>query len=163
MIGDKAFLMSSLALILAIFFRRRPCFFLEDGTNVLTNGEDATDCGYLGNPAQQDNSNHCKLKTMWIYPWPQFWFEQLLLNWYQDCLWREHFRVTRDIFGNICGLVGPQLMAQNTILCEAITVEKWVAVAMWRLATGNSCITVGLTFGISQCTAMNVKDKFYSA
>ena len=54
-------------------------------------------------------------------------------------------------------------MAQNTILCEAITVEKWVAVAMWRLATGNSCITVGLTFGIGQCTAMNVKDKFYSA
>ena len=53
-------------------------------------------------------------------------------------------------------------MQQNTI-CEAITVEKRVAVALWRLATGNSYRTVGLTFGISRCTAMSIKDKFCSA
>ena len=36
-------------------------------------------------------------------------------------------------------------------------------VALWRLATGNSYRTVGLTFGISRCTAMNVKDEFCTA
>ena len=54
-------------------------------------------------------------------------------------------------------------MRQNTILREAITVEKRVAVALWRLATGISYRTVGLTFGIGRCTAMNVKDEFCSA
>lgn len=54
-------------------------------------------------------------------------------------------------------------MRQNTILREAITVEKRVAVALWRLATGISYRTGGLTFGISRCTAMNVKDEFCSA
>ena len=38
-----------------------------------------------------------------------------------------------------------------------------MAVALWRLATGNSYRTVGLTFGIGQCTAMTVKDEFCSA
>ena len=38
-----------------------------------------------------------------------------------------------------------------------------MAVALWRLATGNSYRTVGLTFGIGRCTAMNVKDEFFSA
>ncbi|XP_068729342.1 uncharacterized protein [Montipora capricornis] len=100
---------------------------------------------------------------MWVYPRPHFWFQQLFLNRYQDHLWREHFRVSRDTFEHICGLVGPQLMRQNTILREAITVEKRLAVALWRLATGNSYRTVGLTFGIGRCTAMNVKDEFCSA
>lgn len=100
---------------------------------------------------------------MWVYPRPQFWFEQLVVNHYQDHLWREHFRVSRDTFEYICGLVGPQLIRQNTILRQAITVEKRVAVALWRLATGNSYRTVGLTFGIGRCTAMNVKDEFCSA
>ena len=112
---------------------------------------------------QQNIRNRRKCKTMWVYPRPQFWFEQLFLNRYQDHLWREHFRVSRDTFEHICGLVGPQLVRQNTILREAITVEKRVAVALWRLATGNSYRTVGLTFGIGRCTAMNVKDEFCSA
>ena len=34
---------------------------------------------------------------------------------------------------------------QNTILRQVITVEKRVAVALWRLATGNPYRTVGLT------------------
>ena len=83
---------------------------------------------------QQNNINHRRRKTMWVYPRPQFWFEQLVVNHYQDHLWREHFRVSRDTFEYICGLVGPQLIWQNTILRQAITVEKRVAVALWRSA-----------------------------
>ena len=98
-----------------------------------------------------------------VYPRPQFWFEQLVVNRYQDHLWREHFRVSRNTFEHICGLVGPELVRQNTILRQAISVEKRVAVALWRLATGNSYRTVGLTFGIGRCTAMNVKDEFCTA
>ena len=106
---------------------------------------------------QQNNINHCKRKMMWVYPRPQFWFEQLVVNHYQDHLWREHFRVSGDTFEHFCGLGCPQLIRQNTILHQTITMEKRVAIALWRLATGNSYRTVGLTFGIGRCTAMNVK------
>ena len=84
-------------------------------------------------------------------------------NRYLDHLWREHFRVSRDAFEHICGLVGPELVRQNTILRQAISVEERFAVALWRLATGNSYRTVRLTFAIGRCTDMNVKDEFYTA
>ena len=41
--------------------------------------------------------------------------------------------------------------------------KKQVAVALWRFPTGNPYRTVGLTFEIGRCTAMNVKDEFCSA
>ena len=49
MAADEAFLMTSPVLILAIFLRRRWCFFQR--MRVPTNGEDATDCCNSGNPA----------------------------------------------------------------------------------------------------------------
>ena len=112
---------------------------------------------------RQNNINRRKRKTMWVYPRPQFWFKQLVVNRYQDHLWHEHFRVSRNTFEHICGLVGPELVRQNTILRQAISIEKRVGVALWRLATGNSYRTVGLTFGIGRCTAMNLKDEFCTA
>ena len=112
---------------------------------------------------RQNNIHRRKRKTMWVYSRLQFWFEQLVVNRYQDLLLREHFRVSRDTFEHICGLVGPELVRQNTILHQAISEEKQVAVALWRLATGNSYRTVGLTFGIGRCTAVNVKDEFCTA
>ena len=96
---------------------------------------------------------------MWVYPWAQFWFKQLIVDWYQDHFWQEHFRVSRETFEHICGLFGPQLVCQNAIHCEAIAVEKQVAVALWRLCTRNLWRTVGLTFGIGCCRAMNIKGK----
>ena len=71
--------------------------------------------------------------------------------------------MSRNTFEHICGLVGPELVRQNTILRQAISVEKQVAVALWRLATGNSYRTVGLTFEIGRCTDMNLKDEFCTA
>ena len=38
-----------------------------------------------------------------------------------------------------------------------------MAVALWRLATGNSYRTTGLVFGIGRCTALKLKDEFCSA
>ena len=46
---------------------------------------------------------------------------------------------------------------------RAIPVEKQVAVALWQLATRNSYRSTGLVFGVGRCTALNLKDEFYSA
>ena len=141
MAGDEALVMTSLVLIMAIFQRRRRTFFWRMRLMALQTRKMRRNAVMLS-IQQQNNINHYKRKTMWVYPRPQFWLEQLVVNHYQDHLSREHFRVSRDTFEYISGLVGPQLIRQNTILRQAITVEKPVAVALWRLATGNSYKTV---------------------
>jgi len=106
---------------------------------------------------------HHQRKSIWVLPRPQYWFEDMLQNQYRNDLWHEHFRVSRDTFNFICNLVRPDLVRQNTNMRQAVSVEKRVAVAIWRLATGNTYRTTGLTFGVGRCTAMNFRDEFCAA
>ena len=123
--------MSSLVLILAVFLRKRRSFVR---IMQLMSRQMRRMRQNVVIPAiqRQNNINRRKRKTMWVYPRPQFWFEQIVVNRYQDHLWREHFRVSRNTFEHICGLVGTELVRQNTILRQAISVEKRVAVPLWR-------------------------------
>ena len=43
----------------------------------------------------------------------------------------------------------PPRVRQNTMLREAIPLEKRVAVAIWRLSTGNSYRVVAKAFGVA--------------
>ena len=88
---------------------------------------------------------------------------KLSLSQYENNIWREHFRISKQTFRFVCDLVSPHLARQDTNMRRAIPVEKRVAVALWRLATGNSYRGTGLVFGVGGCTAMNLKDEFCSA
>ena len=50
----------------------------------------------------------------------------------------------------ICNELRPRLTKENTRMRAAITVEKRVAVALWRLATNSEHRTIGHLFGISR-------------
>lgn len=104
-------------------------------------------------------------KVAWVLERPQFWFENMVLKQYADNIWQEHFRISRQTFQFACNLVGPHLVRQDTNMRCAIPVrvEKRVAVALWRLATGNSYRTTGLVFGVRRCTALKLKGEFCSA
>ena len=108
MVGEEALLMSSLGLILAIFLRKRRSFVHRMRLMSRQMRRMRQNVVILA-IQHQNNIHHCKRKTMWVYPRLQFWFEQLVVNRYQDDLWHEHFRVSRDTFEHICGLVGPEL------------------------------------------------------
>ena len=100
---------------------------------------------------------------VWVHPRPQFWFERMLVNQYEDHLWQEHFRMTRQTFEYICCLVGPDLVRQDTNMRKSIPVRKRVAIALWRLATGETCRSTGLTFGQGRSTALTMRDQFCAA
>ena len=72
----------------------------------------------------------------WIFPCPQNWFQELVNNRALDHWWEENFRVSQGTFECICRLVGPAIVRQNTTMCDAVPVEKRVAVSLWRLVTG---------------------------
>ena len=79
MAGDEALVMTSLVLIMAIFLRRRRTFFRRMRLMALQTRRMRRNAVMLS-IQQQNNINHRKRKTMWVYPRPQFWFEQLVVN-----------------------------------------------------------------------------------
>ena len=51
--------------------------------------------------------------------------------------WYKEFRMKPDTFEYIVKLVSPNISKKDTAFRRAVAVEKRVAVAIWRLSTGN--------------------------
>ena len=59
----------------------------------------------------------------------------------------------RETFDELCRLLRGDLMRQETRLRKSVSVEKRVAVGVWRLSSGNSYRSCGLQFGLGKSTA----------
>ena len=82
----------------------------------------------------------------------QHWFEtiwRLRHNQIVSRIFKREFRVSPEMFEFILQLVNRSMFRDNTILREAISIEKRVAIAMWRLSTGNSYRTIAKVFSVS--------------
>jgi len=95
-----------------------------------------------------------------MLPRPQNWFQEILNNRAFDHWWKENFRIERETFEAICGLLGPAICRQDTRLKKSIPVEKRVAVALRRLATGECYRSCGLMFGLSKASAVYSTHEF---
>ena len=104
-------------------------------------------------------------RARWAWAWPrnQFWFESLLQGDFVEDWWKENFMISRRTFEYIVRVVGPDLTKRDTRLRQCIHVNKRVAVALWRLATGDTYRSTGLQFGIGRCTAMLITHDFCEA
>ena len=99
-------------------------------------------------------------RVAWVYPRPQGWFEEMYRNPVMFSLWKNDFRVSKESFDYICQLLGPYLSRQNTRLRKAIPLNKRVGIALWRLGTGNSYRTTGITFGQGKSTVIKICEDF---
>ena len=73
---------------------------------------------------------------------------------------RADSRMTPDTFSDIVTLVRNRLEKQDTQFCEAVPIEKRVAIALWRLATGNSYRSVSKTFAVGKSIAVSITKSF---
>ena len=80
-----------------------------------------------------------------------------------DPSWREHFRISRRTLQFVVNLVRNSMEKRNTRFREAINIEKRLALALWRLASGNAYRTVASTFGIGKSTAVEITNSFIDA
>ena len=71
---------------------------------------------------------------------------------FNDRDWIENFRMQKSTFMYTCNLLRPHIQKKDTIMRCAITVEKRVAVTLWRLATNVEHHTIGHLFGISRAS-----------
>ena len=102
-------------------------------------------------------------RAAWVYPRPQGWFEEMYENQVMSSLWKNDFRVSKDTFDYICQMLGPDLTRQNTRFRRAIPLTKRVGIALWRLGTGNSYRTTGITFGQGKSTVIKICENFMEA
>ena len=104
-----------------------------------------------------------RIRRVWVYPRPQHWLEEMLNNRALNSLWKRHFRVSRGTFDYICGIVSLDIQRQNTRFRQAIPVQKRVAIALWRLGSGNSYRSTAITFGIGKSSAIKICHSFSEA
>ena len=102
-------------------------------------------------------------RSEWMFYREEFWFEILWMNRnnpdYEN-RWRSDFRMCGQTFSHIVDLVRANLEKRDTHFRKAIPIEKRVAVAIWRLSTGNSFRSVSKTFAIGKSTAVTITREF---
>ena len=100
-----------------------------------------------------------KPRSIWAYERREFWFQRMLNDFEDENFefhWRTGFRMKFKTFVRIVELVMPRLAKQDTQLRRAIPTEKRVAIAIWRLSTGNSFRSFVKTFAVAKSTAVKI-------
>ena len=102
-------------------------------------------------------------RRAWIYPRPQLYFEELLINRELNHQWKEHFRVNRNTFDFICQLVSNEIRKQNKQFRQAVPVAKRVATSLWGLGSGECYRSVGLNFALGKASFKIIGNDFVNA
>ena len=96
----------------------------------------------------------------------QDWFQQLWQNRNQlihQKFWKWEFQLQTETFEYIVNLLQPSIEKQNTFWQEAITIEKRIAVAIWRLSTRNSYRATSKVFRIGLSIEWKLLAEFCTA
>ena len=102
-------------------------------------------------------------RRYWMMTYNQSWFEQIWENRHQDIfseLWSKEFRMRPETFDFVVNLVQQNISKNDTNFRVAITPAKRVAIAVWRLSTGNSYRTVSKVFGVSKSVSVGILKAF---
>ena len=102
-------------------------------------------------------------RRAWAWPRPQNWFDALLASRQLDILWKPNFRMERETFEELSRIFRGDLMKQETRMRKLVSLEKRIAVGLWRLSTGNSYRSCGLQFGLGKSTAKVISQEFEEA
>ena len=98
-------------------------------------------------------------RSIWAYERGELWFNRML-NF--DEHWKNDFWMTRNTFLKIVKIVQPVIEKRDTQFRRVVTIEKRVAIALWRLSTGNSFRTTPKTFAVGKSTAVQITRDFCS-
>ena len=103
-------------------------------------------------------------RRVWAWPRPQNWFDVPLVSpaWYLS-LWRPNFQMSRQTYNELCNVLRPDSIKQDTGMRRPVSVEKRVAVVLWRLDTGDMYRSCVLQYGIGESTAKVISEQFESA
>ena len=103
-------------------------------------------------------------REFWSLPRPKFgWFELISEDEHQSRYWKEHFRVHKHTFLRLVSLVAPEISKRDTVLRDAISTPKKVAIALWRLVVGGSFRDIATHFDVEKSTCVKITKEFCRA
>ena len=102
-------------------------------------------------------------RETWAFEREERWFDQMLtrvLDPDHQKFWKMDFRINGRTFMDVVELVRDRMERNDTNFRKAIPLEKRVAIALWRLANGNSYRTISKTFGVGKSTSVEITKEF---
>ena len=91
-------------------------------------------------------------RTIWRKPRSDQWWKDVENGKYGEEWWRDNLRMTEHTFRILCNELRPYIQKQSIVLREPISVERRVAVTVWKLATNVEYRTLSNLFGIGLST-----------
>jgi hypothetical protein len=101
-------------------------------------------------------------RRWWVAPRAACWWDTDAQN-LDDADFRTHFRMCWATFYFVCDVVRDAVERQDTQLRDAIHFEKATAMALWRLATGDSYRSIALHFGTSRSVVCDATHRVAAA
>ncbi|CAM4592097.1 unnamed protein product [Caretta caretta] len=95
---------------------------------------------------------HSVERRFWARETSIVWWDRIVLQVWNDSQWLRNFRMRKGTFMELCDLLSPALKRKNTKMRAALTVEKQVVIALWKLAMPDSYRSVGNQFGVGKST-----------
>uniref|UniRef100_A0A8C1N976 DDE Tnp4 domain-containing protein n=1 Tax=Cyprinus carpio TaxID=7962 RepID=A0A8C1N976_CYPCA len=77
--------------------------------------------------------------------------------------WLENFRMSKETFVHLCNKLCPAMERRDTNFRVCVPLNKRVAIALWKLATGTEYRSVGHLFGVSITTVCRCVQEFCAA
>uniref|UniRef100_A0A8C4VL95 DDE Tnp4 domain-containing protein n=1 Tax=Gopherus evgoodei TaxID=1825980 RepID=A0A8C4VL95_9SAUR len=89
-------------------------------------------------------------RRFWARETSTDWWDRIVLQVWDDSQWLRNFRMRKGTFMELCDLLSLALKCHNTKMRAALTVEKQVEIALWKLATPDSYRSVGNQSGVGK-------------
>ncbi|CAM5107915.1 unnamed protein product [Eretmochelys imbricata] len=99
----------------------------------------------------------------WAWQTSRHWWYRIMLQVWNDSQWLRNFRMRKATFLELCELLSPALKCRNSKMRAALTVEKRVAIALWKLAMPDCYQSVGNQFGVGRSTVETAVTQVASA
>ncbi|XP_034534416.1 protein ANTAGONIST OF LIKE HETEROCHROMATIN PROTEIN 1 [Notolabrus celidotus] len=98
----------------------------------------------------------------WTQPTSQHWWESVVPD-FSPRQFEKTFRMSQETFEYICTQVKHVMEKKNTNYRLCVPVQKRVAIAVWKLATGDEYRTISRLFGVGLSTVFNCVQDFCKA
>ncbi|CAM5165886.1 unnamed protein product [Natator depressus] len=95
---------------------------------------------------------HVVERRFWARETSTDWWDRIVLQVWDDSQWLRNFRMHKGTLMELCDLLSPDLRCKNTKIRATLTVEKQVAIALWKLAMPDRYWSVGNQFGVGKST-----------
>ena len=93
-----------------------------------------------------------KTRAHWMLVRSKDWWERVVLIEFTDQEWRENFRMTRQSFMTLCGLVEDFMAPEEFTVRAPIPLAMRVAIVLYRLGSSGESRLVANQFAIHKCT-----------